>query len=63
MDLQPFIISDNNKTVNEAQVMTSYMTTTWAIKKEPSYFYLSLREKSMDFNVVFTVRFRKERHM
>jgi len=38
MDLQPFIISDNNKTVNEAQVMTSYMTTTWAIKKGAKLF-------------------------
>jgi len=38
-------------------------TTPWAVKTEPIYFCLSLREKSTDFNAVFTVRINDERYM
>jgi len=31
-------------------------------KEERTYFYPSFRQKSKDFNVVFTVRFNNERH-
>jgi len=30
---------------------------------EPTYFCLKLREKSTDFNAVFTVRINDERHI
>ena len=37
--------------------------TPWAIKTEPTYFCLKLREKSIDINAVFNVRINDERYM
>jgi len=36
--------------------------TPWAIKTEPTYFCLWLREKSTHFNTVFTLRFSDEQY-
>jgi len=33
-------------------------STPWAIKKERTYFYFELRQKSTASNAVFTVRFK-----
>ena len=41
---------------------TQYVYTV-GHKKESTYFCLLLRQKSTDFNTVFTVRFKNKRHM